>query len=327
MYTIKEAAARTGIPIALLRAWERRYSVVTPARTPSGYRLYDDVALDRLRTMRRLVDDGWQPAAAAAAIVSGTARVTPRGAAASESEPDSAPDGSGAALPGAIVDFVSAAADLDVDRIERLLDDMLAVGSFERVADQLLLPALAAVGEGWADGRISVAGEHAASQAVLRRFGAAFQAAGRPPRGPGAIIVGLPPGARHELGALAFAVAARRDGLPVVYLGADLPVADWVAAAGRARPSAAVIGTVTASDVHAAVDVATALRAADRRIVVAFGGRTSGRAAARAADRIGPGSAPGPRDTGDRPPSALPAGLEDAVVAIRQAIGADPIEG
>jgi len=28
MYTIKETAARTGIPVALLRAWERRYGVV-----------------------------------------------------------------------------------------------------------------------------------------------------------------------------------------------------------------------------------------------------------------------------------------------------------
>jgi len=71
MYTIKETAARTGIPVALLRAWERRYGVVEPSRTGGGYRLYDDASIDRLRTMRRLVDDGWSPSVAAAAILRG----------------------------------------------------------------------------------------------------------------------------------------------------------------------------------------------------------------------------------------------------------------
>ncbi|MBE3074340.1 MAG: MerR family DNA-binding transcriptional regulator, partial [Actinobacteria bacterium] len=41
MYTIKEASARSGVGAPLIRAWERRYGVVTPTRTASGYRLYD----------------------------------------------------------------------------------------------------------------------------------------------------------------------------------------------------------------------------------------------------------------------------------------------
>jgi MerR family transcriptional regulator, light-induced transcriptional regulator len=46
------------------------------------------------------------------------------------------------------------------------------------------------------------------------------------------VLVGLPPGSRHELGALAFATAARRAGLAVLYLGRDLRIDDWVRAAG-----------------------------------------------------------------------------------------------
>src|SRR5215212_3263433 len=59
MYTIKEASARSGVPIPLLRAWERRYGVVRPARTAAAYRLYADEDIARLRAMRRLLDDGW----------------------------------------------------------------------------------------------------------------------------------------------------------------------------------------------------------------------------------------------------------------------------
>ena len=45
MYTIKRAAELTGISVATLRAWERRYGVVHPQRSDGGYRLYgpDDV--------------------------------------------------------------------------------------------------------------------------------------------------------------------------------------------------------------------------------------------------------------------------------------------
>src|SRR6187549_2942998 len=72
MYTIKEAAARTGLTVPVLRAWERRYGVIAPTRTPGGYRVYDEAALRRLRSMRRLIDDGWSASAAAAAIIAGT---------------------------------------------------------------------------------------------------------------------------------------------------------------------------------------------------------------------------------------------------------------
>src|SRR6187402_2579554 len=71
MYTIKQAAARAGLTVPVLRAWERRYGIVSPARTPGGYRLYDDAAIDRVRAMRRLVDSGMTPSAAAVAIASG----------------------------------------------------------------------------------------------------------------------------------------------------------------------------------------------------------------------------------------------------------------
>ena len=48
MYTIKQAAIRTGLSIPTIRAWERRYGVIDPARTAGGYRLYDDEAIERL---------------------------------------------------------------------------------------------------------------------------------------------------------------------------------------------------------------------------------------------------------------------------------------
>src|SRR5215218_5491264 len=123
MYTIKEAAARTGISIQLVRAWERRYGVVQPVRTSSGYRLYDELAIARLQAMRRLVDEGWAPSTAAARVREmhddevravadrgGSGRPTNSQAGASE----------GRKLTEA---FVESAAALDERRIEQILDE------------------------------------------------------------------------------------------------------------------------------------------------------------------------------------------------------------
>jgi DNA-binding transcriptional MerR regulator/methylmalonyl-CoA mutase cobalamin-binding subunit len=267
MYTIKQAALRSGVNVALLRAWERRYGIVAPTRTASGYRLYDDEAIDRLRTMRTLVDAGWSARQAADRVASGDLGDL-------EELSDEAAAGPGSTDTAG--DLVRAAAQIDGAGIERALDDMFAAGSFERVVEDRLYPALHALGDAWASGEVDVAGEHAASAAAVRRLGMAFEASGRGPFAASApVLVGLPPGARHEVAALAFATAARRAGLAVVYLGADVPVDSWVSAVGRTGARAVALGVVIERDVAAAAEVVGALRAADPDLVIAIGGRRS----------------------------------------------------
>jgi len=270
MYNIKRAAARAGVSVPVLRAWERRYGIVSPLRSASGYRRFDEAAVERIRTMRGLVDDGWSPSAAAAAIVAGEIPVA-IAAPAEAGDPSVPPASSAETMALELADrFVAAARALDAVAVEAVLDDLFSRGSFERVARDLLFPSLERLGDAWAAGLVSVAGEHLAAGAVLRRLGLALDAAGQGARARPLVIVGLPPGARHELGALAFAVAARRAGLAVTYLGADLPVADWATAAANA--DAAVIGVVTRRDRKGAVAVVHAIRATRPEARIAFGG-------------------------------------------------------
>ena len=309
MYTIKQAAAQSGLSVPVVRVWERRYGVVHPARTASGYRLYDDAAVDRLRTMRALVDRGWTPSAAAAALVAGTAPAVDIGRRlASERHDEDAASPTGAERTAKLREaFLDSAATLDTAGVERALDEMFGAGSFEVVLERDVLPALEALGDAWAAGRIDVAGEHAASHAVGRRLAGLYQAAASPTPVDGSVLIGMPPSARHELGALAFAVAARRAGLPVLYLGADLPIVDWVAAARRSRPQAAVIGAVTRSDGEAAIAVARALADAVPGIRIVFGGRGA--------------PDPGPSEAWPEPaPVKLPAGISDAVTVVRSGL-------
>ena len=121
-----------------------------------------------------------------------------------------------------------------------------------------------------------MAGEHTATHAVGRRLAAAFGAAGRT-RTEGSVLVGLPPGSRHELGALCFATAARRAGLAVVYLGADVPGASWIEAARRTRARGAVVTVPTDGDARSAATVLEGLRTIGDGFVCATGGSGTAR--------------------------------------------------
>ncbi len=266
MYTIKEASSRTGISVALLRAWERRYAIVAPTRTEAGYRLYDDAAISRLRAMRSLVTAGWSPRQAAENVASQPPPDVKRVA-----DEFARTDGQASVNQELLV--VEGAAHVGGVAIERALDEMFATGSFERVVEDRLYPALVALGDAWARGEVDVAGEHVASAAALRRLGMAFEAAGNASGNGGAVLVGLPPGARHELPALAFATALRRAGIDATYLGPDPPVQSWVTAVQRARARAVVIGVGMASDVSGASEVVAALRVDHPALIVAVGGR------------------------------------------------------
>ncbi len=264
MYTIKHAAEQVGVSESTLRAWERRYGVGATRRTESGYRLYDDRDMQALGLMRTLIDDGWSARAAADEM---------RGRMAPEARRTVPVE----TIEGAEVDtaaLVRIAAALDAPALGALLDRQFGAASFEAVADGWLLPALEALGAAWETQRVTVAGEHMVAHAITRRLSAAYDAAGDSVIGP-RLLIGLPPGARHELGLLSFAIAARRAGLSTTYLGADVPTSDWVAAAttGPARAVVcAVLAAPTDADEGAVRETAEALRAARPDLLVAVGG-------------------------------------------------------
>ena len=278
MYTIRQAAARTGLSIPTIRAWERRYGVVSPSRTAAGYRLYDDDAIARLNAMRSLVEtDGWRPSQAAERVgMPGLdlASVTSRASAAERGREIDPTAARRATADVAIDAFVAAAGRLDIDGMERILDEAFASQRFELAMDAMVFPALRAVGQAWAGGDLDVASEHAASETVRRRLSRFFDAASGPME-QARLLVGMPPAGQHELGVFAFAVACRRAGHGVAYLGADVPVVSWLRLARETAVPAIVLGAVTSEDAAAADLVVDAMRTLDRPPVCFTGGPAS----------------------------------------------------
>ena len=257
MYSVQHAARLTGISPDTLRMWERRYRVVEPQRSDAGYRLYDDEALRRLSAMRSLVAAGWSPRLAAERVRSdGPTEVDRPG---------------GRTGTGALPSLVPLAAELDPQRLERVLTETFAASEFEDLVDDWLLPALAELGTGWRGGSVSISGEHFVS-AALQRHVAGVLAAATPRAGAPRVVAGLARASRHELGILAFATVLRRAGVDVLYVGPDLPTESWAETVVTTRADAVVLAVPTAEDVPGVRDVLAAVTAATPDIGVYVGG-------------------------------------------------------
>ncbi|WP_022961160.1 MerR family transcriptional regulator [Halopseudomonas pelagia] len=58
LYPIREVSRLTGVNPVTLRAWERRYGLLVPHRTPSGHRLYSMADIERVRSVMSWIERG-----------------------------------------------------------------------------------------------------------------------------------------------------------------------------------------------------------------------------------------------------------------------------
>src|SRR5260370_3434879 len=58
VYSIGAVARMLDIPTSTLRAWEERYSVITPRRSEGSQRLYSRIQVEQLRFIKSRLDSG-----------------------------------------------------------------------------------------------------------------------------------------------------------------------------------------------------------------------------------------------------------------------------
>ena len=211
---IGELSRRSGVSPELLRAWERRYGLLSPARSKGGLRLYSSDDLERVRTMQRLLAEG-MAAAEAATLVIGDLPLPD----APLLDPDSA-----------IAELRDALDAFDEPAAQTVLDRLFAAATVDLVLFEVVVPFLHDLGDRWERGDASVAQEHFAASVIRGRMLGLARGWGLGV-GPLVLIACLA-GEQHDLGALAFGLALRSRGWRISYFGADTPL-ETIDACGR----------------------------------------------------------------------------------------------
>lgn len=255
-FPVRLVAIRTGLTPHVLRAWERRYGVVTPTRTEGGQRLYSHLDIERLRRLRRLTDRGHAIGRIASLTLDAliglgeeTAEDAERVATLRERTIGlNAADRSRAEV---VREFTVAALQatrrLHATDLQAVLERAAVTLGVPDFLDEVVATTLEDIGHGWAEKSVSVAQEHMATIVFRRVLGwllKVYEISGPAPR----LVVATPPGQVHEMGALMVAVSAAAEGWGVTYLGPDLPVADLLSAAAQTEARAVAISVVYLTD-------------------------------------------------------------------------------
>lgn len=241
-HPIRVVSKRTGLTPAVLRAWEKRYSVVEPFRTDGGQRLYSDDDVLRLSLLHRAVEEG-RSISQVAHLPTDELQVLVREDEAERRTLD-APERLAGDTAAKVLEKAQAAVDLmDPTQLERALTRAAMTFSVPTVIDDIVVPLLTRIGTAWESGRMGPAHEHLGT-VTIRRF--LEWMLGNVDVGDGApvLVAGTPAGERHELGALLSALSGAAEGWRGLYLGPDLPAGEIVSAALRLEAEVVALSCV-----------------------------------------------------------------------------------
>jgi DNA-binding transcriptional MerR regulator len=232
LFRIGELSRRAGVSPELLRAWERRYDLLRPTRSPGGLRLYSAGDLERVQAMQDHLARGLAAAEAAALATQPTT---------SSGDGELSPSAARAELDAALASFDEAGA-------HAVFDSLLARMTLDAVLRDVVVPYLHDLGDAWERGDVSVAQEHFASSVLRGRLLGLARGWGRG-LGPRAVLA-CAPGEQHDLGLIAFGLALRARGWRIAYLGADTPLESVADAARSFDSTFVVVSAVSARAFH-----------------------------------------------------------------------------
>lgn len=275
LYNIGVVTRMTGISMATLRAWERRYDFPQSGRTNGGHRLYSEKDILRLNWVKARIDEGMQTSQAIQALLyqeeNGT--FTDSGKETLIEEP-----------PAAIVphdvnasyeqQLVSVLVRRNLPQADQILGEALASSSPENLILNVIGPAMSEVGQRWENGEISVATEHLATN-YLRQKLLMWMVSGPPAQDRPPIVLACAPNEWHEGSLLILGALLRRRRWPVIYLGQAVPLADLAQFTRDTQPSMVLVVAMTDMAAAELVDWPQFLpeAASTGRPVVAYGGR------------------------------------------------------
>jgi DNA-binding transcriptional MerR regulator len=213
-FTIKDIENLSGIKAHTLRIWEQRYGLLRPSRTDTNIRYYDNEDLKKILRVAFLNKHGYKISRIdkmSDADMLAAARSIHHQTETNE---------------WAVQELIEAMADLDLLRFESVIDQSIAHRGLLRTANELFWTFFDKVGFLWMTGSINPAQEHLTSNIIRQKLLAGIDALPQPLPHLPAFLLYLPEGELHEMGLLYICYLLRSQGIPVIYLGANIPAAD-----------------------------------------------------------------------------------------------------
>jgi MerR family transcriptional regulator, light-induced transcriptional regulator len=212
-YSIKDLEQLSGIKAHTLRIWEQRYSLLSPKRTDTNIRFYDDEDLKLLLNIALLYDNGYKISKLAnmkqEEIRSEVVKLTDRSLTYDDQ----------------IHALTLCMIELNEERFDKVLSTNILKLGFEQTMMNVIYPFMSKIGVMWQTGAVSPAQEHFISNLIRQKLIVAID--GLMYHGNGKkFLLFLPPGELHEISLLFATYLIKLKGHKVIYLGQNTPNED-----------------------------------------------------------------------------------------------------
>ncbi len=274
LFNIGVVSRMTGISMANLRAWERRYNFPEAKRTEGGHRLYSEYDLYKLQWVKSKIKTGMQTASAINLFkhqeqtnqleLPNTILNKVRDKTTEESH----------SLKVIKSHLVDALLNKNLATADVILGDAMAVYSLEDLIIEVISPTLSEIGEKWANSEIDISMEHLATNYLRHRL-LIWMLSSPPTKAIKPILLACAPQEWHEGSLLILGTLLRRKHLPIAYLGQTVPLSDLADFIREIRPSLVVLVAMGEESARALENLPQFLPVA-REIgnpIIGFGGR------------------------------------------------------
>src|SRR5829696_2834612 len=213
-FTIKELESLSGIKAHTIRIWEQRYKFLSPSRTSTNIRRYNNEELKTLLTVALLNKYGYK--------ISRIDEMHPEQrteAVLKLQEPDAHDE-------YVINEMIGCMIDLKSNEFEKLLTKQIAQQGIENTITGIIFLFLERVGILWQTNRLRPVQEHIVSAIIRQKIIYAIDGLPLATASSPLFILCLPEGEHHELGLLYVYYLLRKRDIATIYLGANVPVKD-----------------------------------------------------------------------------------------------------
>lgn len=213
-FSIKDIENLTGIKSHTLRIWELRYNILSPERSDTNIRKYNNEELKKILKISYLNKLGYK--------ISKLSKM-------SEEELNrliSNIDSQYSPFSSHIDLLVAAMIDFDDLTVTNAIDSLIKTHGVETTFEEVLFPLLVKTGLLWQTSTIEPAREHFISNIIIRRLQTLTELLPVAGSKQGYFLLFQFPEDMHEMGILYANYLLKKNDLPVLYLGVSTPVED-----------------------------------------------------------------------------------------------------
>lgn len=248
-YNIGAVSRITGLSTHAIRAWEKRYGVVKPARSGSnGRREYSQEDLELLLLLKKATSMGFN--------IGNIAHLDPEDLRSLLDE--QMLEESDEALSNAdqhtqngfnrVIDrSLDAIQNYNSEKLEILISKAFMDFGNINTIEKIISPLTKKIGDYWSNGDIRIAQEHLASEIIrsslLKVISKSHEYINSP-----VILVATPSGQMHDIGALITGSIAATEGWNVIYVGPNLPCEEIAGAINRVGARVVLLSIVYPGD-------------------------------------------------------------------------------